>query len=29
MRDYRISAVNKNIEVAPSIEFTPWSYNGG
>jgi len=28
LREYRISAVNKNIEVAPGIEYPAWTYNG-
>ncbi len=28
LREYRISAVNKIIEVAPGIEYPAWTYNG-
>lgn len=28
LREYRISAVNKNIEVVPGIEYPAWTYNG-
>ena len=28
LREYRIVAVNKNIEVAPGIEYPAWTYNG-
>src|SRR5512145_996803 len=28
LREYRIIAINKNIEVVPGIEFPAWTYNG-
>jgi FtsP/CotA-like multicopper oxidase with cupredoxin domain len=28
LREYRISSINKNIEVVPGIEFPAWTYNG-
>lgn len=28
LREYRISAVNKTIEVVPGIEYPAWTYNG-
>ncbi len=28
LREYRIASVNKNIEIAPGIEFPAWAYNG-
>jgi FtsP/CotA-like multicopper oxidase with cupredoxin domain len=28
LREYRVAAINKNIEIAPGIEFPAWTYNG-
>jgi FtsP/CotA-like multicopper oxidase with cupredoxin domain len=28
LREYEISAINKNIEVVPGIEYPAWTYNG-
>src|ERR1043165_5553082 len=28
LREYKIVALNKNIEVVPGIEFPAWTYNG-
>ena len=28
LREYRVSSVNKNIEIVPGIEFPAWTFNG-
>ena len=28
LREYEITAINKNIEIVPGIEFSAWTYNG-
>src|SRR5574341_353660 len=28
LREYRVSSVNKNVEIVPGIEFPAWTFNG-